>query len=1223
MNIRKNRTIAASCLATIYLPVILVMTLLHLYSRSSNAWIRLDINTVKIIWYVSVIALAIDPIVSWGRIVLNGKAKKARYCRKEHLPVIILIAGIFTSHASTALALCIGKVTADKLYLLFIYDLVLISTAYYWKYYRSDLKKGFEVLSVMLWLTAVYGISEHFLYGRIPFLYSQKYGEGRIVSVFANSIPAGSMWLMGMWLPFPTRKKWIKMTVMTTFILAVFLTGSKNVWIGMILSGAVFVWFKQKTLRSCEEENGTRGKKAVPRKKAVLFGIGIAGLAVGFAAVFSQYGLKMLQRWDNFQAKVSFLGRLQHIGDTLRYMFGEADLLQRLIGSGYATSWQFVEDSPHYYGITVRCIDNQYFTSLFEFGLISTVCIIIWALYVISRRSSTDPFVAGASMSLIAMFVPLAAYDPFRWQIIMVVFIPLSVVVISGEILKIKLSKMISAGITVLLSFGLCFWCIPRILRGIRTISQLLFGRDAFFQKAAEAGIDFLIFAGLLLLIFFTYRIVDSALCRCLTRKYIRLYLVLWGIMLLGGTVSYGIIKRAEKQYSNVLSSEEEGIRIIKSASKGKIFVDEYPSFYQLKFGGIDSSLFYGDKVIRADNTSVITDRNYEAKDLLDLGFLFTELSEEHALYTDDLSVIRALGDSGYHMTGYYSAEKVCTDSLDTNNDCRNSDGECEREKILTVYPGKYVLEVLLLSEKSLPLKGDYAIIRISDVKTDKMLCEKQFTSQTEDDTLSLSTGQTFTVPADEDDSKAKDIRINIKWKENERAAGLRITYRQVPDLDVHTVFNYSDRKIREEYYLPDGTPASGEEGTFAAEFEYDRRLDIVKKRYLNDQDELTLNKYGYAVVRYRYKEHKVVKAVYYDANRKKTVLPAGQAGEIFGYDENGNVSVRKFLDVKGQPVLGSEGYAEVHYGYDTAGRIISETYYDTDGQRMVIPEGYSGIEYGRDDTGNINDIRYYDREDQLLIIPAGYAEVKRTFDAGRRIIREEYFGNDGNRISVPKGYAVMEWKYDSDGRISEMRFSDEQEKLFLNEDHYAIARYEYDSSGRLISQAYFDTEDHPVICKGGFFRKTVYYGTDNTETESFYDTAGKLIMLDSGYAVLKKTYDANKRIIQEDFYDQNEKPVLEGHGYARLLFEYDARGNIVHMSAFDQQGQLHSCKAGWAMIQYEYNDSGQKTTETYYDADGKMTEMTGGYCRICWTYDGKGQLISELKYDLSGEIVA
>ncbi len=1041
-------------ISMLYLPLVFLQTLLYMYHCAGNAvYIFMSQERARHIWYAGILVFSTPSVAMAGKrfLLWLGQGGERRLTARNTLLVI----GIATSHLSTIGAWHRGAISLKELLLLVMYDLVLIATLENWTANREGVYRGIEILAVLLWLTAVYGIVEHFIYGEIPFLYSEAENSGRIISVFRNTIVAGSAWLIGFWLPFPTEKKWLQWAVKLTFVLAIFFTISKNAWLGLAFSLLVYTLF---SFRNWD-------------KKIVLTGL-LMGLVGGVAAIAillkSEYFQFIVRRFADFQTQGSVLARLQHIQDTWKYMTQETDFFHQLIGWGYATSWEFVENSPHCYGPTFRCIDNQYFTSWFEFGLISVVCLFLWGEKVVSQIRSDNKYIQGLAISVTAMLIPMATYDPFRWEIVMIFLIPMSGIVMSEKPLMIRREVMCGACVAgaVLISEATQ---APVIIRVVRTTAQFMaesHGWDALLTEGVLWSGVIICTLGLMICCF---RMGVTLKKHNLTNPQELVFLIrkLWIVSGISATlvvICHIEVLKAEKKYAPLLEKEREVMEILRDSANGKICVDQYPELYQRKFGHISGEIFRGDGVIRADETTVISESGKENRRLLNQGFLFLEMSEAHVLYTDDTHLIEALQNAGYHLTGYYNVARWL----------KLADGHTE-EKMwkgeISLYNGNYSANVTF-GDNNYSTENTKVYLTIWDKTHDQLSASGELT-------FDESVDHTIEFSVSDDMGYATVLNVESNYP-------VEIEIKQLVEYDVHNTFDYTDRLTKVEYYTTDGIKTLGPEKCFAERYSYNKRSDRVVIEYLDENDQLTISRMGCAVRKRKYdRYHRFIKEKYYGTDGEKVALASGEYGVKVKYNDKGLYAQTTYLGKDDSPVLSSLGYAQIRFFYDEWDRVIREEFYDEDLKPLKTVEKPAAQEYERDLDGRVVEKHLYAADGESFVTPEGWSAVKYHYSDSDTWDLATYFDADDKQVLLSWGYSSEERVFDSVGNLLEERFLDIDGNLCMTAIGYACVKRSYDENARIVLESYWDEKMEPVNNLEGFHELHFQYDTDGTLKES------------------------------------------------------------------------------------------------------------------------------------------
>ncbi len=127
-------------------------------------------------------------------------------------------------------------------------------------------------------------------------------------------------------------------------------------------------------------------------------------------------------------------------------------------------------------------------------------------------------------------------------------------------------------------------------------------------------------------------------------------------IMLIGiARADSNIIDSADKP--GWISPEREAalVQILDSA-EGRVFVCELPELSHRHFPGISRSIWYGQDLARQKNSSVVVNLEENSIAFQRMGFRFSQISPEDAIYSNDPAAIEGLADAGYQWTAYDAA---------------------------------------------------------------------------------------------------------------------------------------------------------------------------------------------------------------------------------------------------------------------------------------------------------------------------------------------------------------------------------------------------------------------------------------------------------------------------------------------------------------------------------------------------------------------------------------
>ena len=737
-------------------------------------------------------------------------------------------------------------------------------------------------------------------------------------------------------------------------------------------------------------------------------------------------------------------------------------------------------------------------------------------------------------------------------------------------------------------------------------------------------------------------------------------------LLIMGGTF---VIYSQSSDYNQTLEAERAAIEAVKNANTetGGVFqATELPLLYQKKFGGLTYSFFSGDELAVCDDMTVLTDSEYESACFIGMGFLYSEISDEHALYTNDRAVMKELRQAGYHLTGYFSKELVVDMDYiaDINHLDRSEDGALivDGEEASLIYGPYYDIrggKLTTTFELQLPQEligmeygEDYKLgtLRVSSRWGNNIIKEVGVYRSQFDNRGRL----TVEIPYSISDSRGMEFLLFMEAGRSLEVLG--ITCCKTPDMDVHTSYDHQGHKIREEFYDLDGQPAERKEGFYAAEYEYNDEDLLSLVRYFDANGNSVIISSGYAAISKDYDIRKrVIREAYYNEAGDKLALENGAAAVEYEYDESGNRIEYRYFDVGNDPVVIDKGYSILRRRFNDNKKVIWEAYYDTGGKLMMLPSGYAMIERDYDEAENEARVSFYGTDEKLIMVSDGYAEVRRTYDEDKRITREEYYGTDGNLMKFKSEYAIVDYEYDIYGNKSVYRYYGTDGKPIIVSGGYSKLLRTYDSSGRLLREEYYGIDNKPTIGTTGFAAIERRYDENGNEIYTcFYDTSGKRIVGKDGYAERHRKFDSEGNVVRDEFYgasgelqvlqpgqaiatykcDENgnrvdtfyygidEQPVLVWNSYHGVHQEYNDDNQVVLEYYYGLEGEIIARKEGYYILGREYDDEGNIVVMRYLDQDRKPVLRTEGYAEVRRTFNDKKQIIKELYCDTEGKPV-
>ena len=374
------------------------------------------------------------------------------------------------------------------------------------------------------------------------------------------------------------------------------------------------------------------------------------------------------------------------------------------------------------------------------------------------------------------------------------------------------------------------------------------------------------------------------------------------------------LITRGAAKNAELIESERDVIDLVQESKSGKLYAVGMPAVYSKAYDDISSSLFDGEELARYRNTSVIIDKTLDSPCFFNTGFLYTPISEKHALYTNDEPVIRSLERGGYHLTGFYPLETQVelADLADKNDVGLNEDGSItlhgEEESLhkgpgADLREGKYTVSFELKLDSAFSKEyGDEVCRLITSFYKDKYELNSTVITS---DYFDGNGEYTADIVVDFPDAENTYFCIYPIGANSITVKG--ISYQKTPAYDTHAFYNEKKKRNREEYFDLNGVPYNGYWGYSSRELESDSKGNVVKESYFDTNGNKTLSSSGY---------HEIKRI----------------------FDDLGRITREDFYDIEGKLILTIDGYASREPVYEgSSNNIIYYKYFDTAGNEIEL----------------------------------------------------------------------------------------------------------------------------------------------------------------------------------------------------------------------------------------------------------------------------------------------
>ena len=419
------------------------------------------------------------------------------------------------------------------------------------------------------------------------------------------------------------------------------------------------------------------------------------------------------------------------------------------------------------------------------------------------------------------------------------------------------------------LTIGICvsaavilIWSVSIFLPWLRTIVTW-----TGVNKSSEGHLKAFIIIAVCTIVLITityliYKLIDSIKEKHeKTQKYVAA--VMCFVIAAGAPINYmdTIIEKIRHEETAFVAEDREAIEIIKKTKNNRLYAEELPEIYRRVYGGIKTSIFSGEELAHYDNVTIITDKDDDWIIPFKLGFLYSPISEKHAVYTNNKAVIESMSEAGYHFTSYNSEVKnIDMEELAILNGSIMTDsgavviykgmGALDTRYTLSLSGGQYTISYDLSVKKDLVLKHN-----ANEKDSNENVCKLEVDSWWREDIL----GEKMVKWSDFDKYGKLHAELNINIEDSiavnisvlpldvKELEVKGISYQKTPEYDVHFMLDKKHRRICDEYYDLAGSPVMAWNNYFAVKREFDWKDRIVREEYFDTKGNMVNRIEGYA----------------------------------------------------------------------------------------------------------------------------------------------------------------------------------------------------------------------------------------------------------------------------------------------------------------------------------------------------------------------------------------
>ena len=295
-------------------------------------------------------------LVSVGIAIVMLSEKKNLLKNEDVVVKLAILSSLVVScYAEVIFYIETGKILTGLNRCVAVYMMLYVSL-YFFTYKYKGFIMGTRIISWMIWVSACYSIIEFYYFGILQ--HNMAY---RVFSCYRNPIPAGTIFLIGLWLPLTDKKNNVLKRIKFVNIIAIFFTQSRSVWLGTVFSIFVYVYInKKKVLKKI---------MSIRKTQKIIICIAIAIIVIAaFPILLEQITVRM-----GASGAESFGVRSTYLRYVLKRIIS-SDALWIVFGRGFYMSRIDIANSPVYWA-PYNIFDDDFLTILYEWGLLGIIAI--------------------------------------------------------------------------------------------------------------------------------------------------------------------------------------------------------------------------------------------------------------------------------------------------------------------------------------------------------------------------------------------------------------------------------------------------------------------------------------------------------------------------------------------------------------------------------------------------------------------------------------------------------------------------------------------------------------------------------------------------------------------------------------------------------------------------------------------------------------------------------
>lgn len=311
--------------------------------------------------FIAVIIFTIDYI----------RKRKHLFSKKDSLILAVILLSVIISFAYQISYMMKGIYYFGSVIQQFNAVLFLIIGLYLYRFHFDQFNQSIRIVSWIAFASAVHALFEEIIY------FVNNGIALRVFSIYSNPIPAGTVWVMCIFLPL-TGKRIPDLIMKIVYLIAIFLCMSRSAWLALVLGLSLYAVINRDTI--------TKHYMAIKKPLRIALWIIMIFLIIGLLQiptireiiVFRLFHISTGPAAEAYSVRTTYSVYLLDI-------FFHCNPIFWVTGHGPGSTVPMFMSSPYWELDHYNVVDNSYLSVLYEYGIVM-ITAIVYILFLAFRK---------------------------------------------------------------------------------------------------------------------------------------------------------------------------------------------------------------------------------------------------------------------------------------------------------------------------------------------------------------------------------------------------------------------------------------------------------------------------------------------------------------------------------------------------------------------------------------------------------------------------------------------------------------------------------------------------------------------------------------------------------------------------------------------------------------------------------------------------------------------